>query len=177
MVGTIIIDDEIVMILDLEAMMGRIDPSMGTDAFEAQISPSNSAELDRSHLKVLYCEDSVVVQKVLLKALTKGGLKNFKVFGTGKEGLAWITSHQSEEVDIIISDIEMPGMDGLTLCREIKALPAWKDKPFIVFSSMVNDQMKEKCQSVGANAALSKPEAHLIVEAIDRLLLSSGKIS
>jgi two-component system chemotaxis response regulator CheV len=170
-VGTITVDEQIVMILDLEAMMGRLDPSMGTEAFEAQIEAAESTGIDRSKLRVLYCEDSPVVQKVLLKALTKGGLNNFQVFGTGRAGLDWITTHKPEDIDIIISDIEMPGMDGLTLCREVKALPEWKDKPFIVFSSMVNDQMKERCRTVGVDVSLAKPEAHLIVETIDRLAL------
>lgn len=172
-VGTVTVGQDIVLILDLEAMMGRIDSTMGVEAFEAEVETPADSGGGRSDLKVLYCEDSPVVQKVLLKALRKGGFEKFEVFATGKAGLDWIKAHNPKDVDIIISDVEMPGMDGLTLCREVRSLEGWKDKPFIVFSSMVNEQMKSKCKSVGADAAFAKPEAHLIIDAIDSMLKRS----
>ena len=92
------------------------------------------------------------------------------MFFTGAEGLEYLKQTQSNQVDVILSDIEMPGMDGLTLYRELRELPGYQETPFIFFSSMINDAMRRECVGVGKNAAFSKPEIHHIVHAIEELV-------
>jgi two-component system chemotaxis response regulator CheV len=71
---------------------------------------------------------------------------------------------------LILSDIDMPELDGLALCKAVKANPNFNRIPFIFFSSLINDQMRAKCDIVKADAAFCKPEIHLIVDCIDSLL-------
>jgi two-component system chemotaxis response regulator CheV len=70
----------------------------------------------------------------------------------------------------VISDIEMPKMDGLTLCRKIKQDLGYSDIPVLLFSSLINPPMEVKCDSVGADGYASKPEIAKLVEMMDHFL-------
>ena len=168
LVGTVTLKETIVLILDLETIMTTIDPSMGMEAYEDKI-PSKMS-IDRSEVSILYCEDSVVVQKTLLKTLDKAGFKKIATFATGADGLDFLKQEPAPHVDLILSDIEMPKMDGLTFCKAVRGLDSYKSTPLIFFSSMITDQMELKCRAVGGNACYSKPQIHLIVDAIEGLL-------
>ena len=61
----------------------------------------------------------------------------------------------------------MPKMDGLTLCRKLKTDYDMEDLPVIMFSSLINEQMRHKCDSVGANASITKPQIAGLVKMID----------
>ena len=70
----------------------------------------------------------------------------------------------------IITDIEMPEMDGHRLTKLVKSDDATKDIPIIIFSSLVNDEMKKKGEALGADAQLSKPEIGNLVKIVDELV-------
>jgi two-component system chemotaxis response regulator CheV len=78
-----------------------------------------------------------------------------------------------EDFDILLTDIEMPKMDGLTLTRRVKEDPKLSHIPVIVFSSVMADDIKRKAQSIGAEAQITKPEMHKLLETVVELL---GKI-
>ena len=82
----------------------------------------------------------------------------------------------SDQIDIIITDIEMPQMDGLTLCkkckRELNLLT-----PVVLFSSLINDQMARKCESVGADNYVSKPEIEKLIAILDRHCLDDQAVA
>ena len=77
----------------------------------------------------------------------------------------------SKHVQCVITDIEMPLMDGHRLTRLIKENDATKNVPVIIFSSLVNEEMKRKGEALGADAQLSKPEIGNLVKEIDHLIL------
>ena len=72
---------------------------------------------------------------------------------------------------VIVSDIEMPKMDGLTFCKKIKGDTGLKKIPFIIFSSLINEQMVLKCKSVGAGSYVTKPETNKLVSILDEICL------
>ncbi len=166
-VGTVTLKDGIVVILDLETIMGSLDPTMNVDHYASEIAPST---IDRGSVRILYCEDSAIVQKALVRTLESAGFTQVQLFPTGLAGLEYLEKNPSANVDIIISDIEMPQMDGLTFCRKVHELKTFQKVPFVFFSSMINAQMEEKCRSVGGDACYSKPQIPLIVTAIEQLL-------
>lgn len=170
-VGTVTLGETIIMILDLETIMSTIDPSMSIDAYADQIT--KNTDYARSKVSILHCEDSAVVQKTLLKTLETAGFRKFYTFPTGAEGLAFLNQPNAPKVDIILSDIEMPKMDGLTFCKNVRDNPLYKDLPFVFFSSMINEQMEQKCKGVGGDACFSKPQIHMIVDAIENLVKQS----
>ena len=73
-------------------------------------------------------------------------------------------------VHCIITDIEMPLMDGHRLTKLVKSNDEIKHIPLIIFSSLVNDEMRRKGEQLGADAQLTKPEIGKLVETIDRLI-------
>ena len=166
-VGLIPLEEGIVVVLDVEMIMGFIDPSTTVEHYAKEIPPSS---ISRGDVRILYCEDSAVVRKTLIKTLEAAGFTKFHTFTTGAEGLEFLEKNGSQSVDLILSDIEMPKMDGLTFCKRVRSLAGFEKLPFIFFSSMINNQMTTKCLSVGADAAFSKPEAHELVAAIEGLI-------
>ncbi|MDE6054210.1 MAG: response regulator, partial [Lachnospiraceae bacterium] len=74
------------------------------------------------------------------------------------------------EVHLLITDIEMPLMDGHRLTKLVKSDEETKHIPVIIFSSLVNEEMKRKGEDLGADAQLSKPEIGNLVRVIDELL-------
>ena len=75
-----------------------------------------------------------------------------------------------EHVRCIITDIEMPEMDGHRLTKLVKSDDATADIPVVIFSSLVNDDMRRKGVALGADAQLSKPEIGNLVRIIDDLV-------
>ena len=75
-----------------------------------------------------------------------------------------------EKVACVVTDIEMPQMDGHRLLKLIKETPAYKDIPVIIFSSLINEEMRHKGEQLGADAQLSKHEMAEFVKELDRVL-------
>ena len=76
-------------------------------------------------------------------------------------------------VSLVITDIEMPMMDGHRLTKLIKSDDKLKSIPIIIFSSLINHEMEIKGKQLGADEQLSKPEIGHLVEVIDQLLLKN----
>ncbi len=170
-VGTITIENRIVLILDMEALLAQIDPTMRIEHFAGQVETKSCA--DRGNLKIVYAEDSALIQKIAVKTLKDAGFAQIQLFPTGAQALKYIQNSNPGEVDLILSDIEMPEMDGLTLCRQLRTQSDTAKIPFIFFSSLISEEMKRKCEAVGGNGSFSKPEIHLVVDAIEKFLLES----
>jgi len=78
-----------------------------------------------------------------------------------------------DKVHCIITDIEMPLMDGHRLTKLCKTDDVLKRIPLVIFSSLVNDEMRRKGEQLGADAQLTKPEIGMLVSAIDDLIKKS----
>ena len=74
-------------------------------------------------------------------------------------------------VKCLITDIEMPMMDGHRLTKLVKESKEFKHIPVVIFSSLVSPEMRKKGELLGADAQLSKPEIGMLVEEIDKLIL------
>lgn len=178
--GTIKIDGRVILILDLEYLMLRFNPQ---EKEESTPVPVERKKL-RQSVRIVYAEDSPIIRKMMIQTLEKGGYTQIKAFPHGQAALDYITELRQQAqaenksildfVDCIITDIEMPQMDGLTLCRNIKDHAQGGHIPsVVVFSSLVNKEMIEKCKSVGADAQISKPHGEEILNIIDNLCLDS----
>ena len=73
-------------------------------------------------------------------------------------------------IKLLITDIEMPVMDGHRLLRLVREDDELKNIPIVIFSSLINEDMKRKGEMLGANAQVSKPEIGDLVRIIDELL-------
>jgi two-component system chemotaxis response regulator CheV len=115
------------------------------------------------------------LSKLITDCLKKAGYERLIVTANGQE--AWDKLREFKEqgnvkdkVHCIITDIEMPKMDGHRLTKLVKTDDELKSIPLIIFSSLVNEEMKRKGESLGADAQLTKPEIGMLVDAIDRLI-------
>ena len=173
-IGNITFSDRIVMLLDFEKVVTDIAPSTGIN--EERIE--NISGKDRKGIKVLLSDDSPLIRKLLFNALSKAGFTDLRFFNDGQQTWDFLEKLASDkgdkfkdEVDILITDIEMPQMDGHTLTRKIKEDQILKELPVIIFSSLITETLRHKGESVKADAQMSKPEVENLVEVIDKLLV------
>ncbi|MBW2673414.1 MAG: response regulator [Deltaproteobacteria bacterium] len=116
---------------------------------------------------ILIVDDSPVTRKVLSKQLEQLGSRVTQA-EDGQQGLEIALS---QTFDLIISDVDMPGMDGFNLCQKIKDNPSTRGVPVIMLSSMDSDQDIDKGFQSGAAAYISKAEASQELHAtIERVL-------
>lgn len=177
--GTVTFADNIIIILDLERLMLSLFPNSHSSGGSSGkvIGP----RADREHVRILYAEDSKMVRKITVNILKEAGYSQIDAFENGQEALTHFEARlaecrdlQEQPYDLILTDIEMPRMDGLTLCRKVKGELCSDNPPrVIVYSSLINKEMSAKCTSVGADAQLAKPDVEQIVELIDQLCLAS----
>jgi len=178
--GIIRLEDRLVLILDLEYILTLINPRLGMTVDGSKIEKIEREFKSREEIKILFAEDSAMIRKMVHGQLTEVGFTNVEVASNGKEALQKVIAAKeaadaegkpfSDYYDLILTDIEMPVMDGLTFCRKVKE-EIKVETPVIVFSSLINEQMIHKCRAVGANGWGTKPKVGLVVNIIERLIV------
>jgi len=76
-----------------------------------------------------------------------------------------------DEIDMIITDIEMPKMDGHRLTKLLKDNPLTQSIPILIFSSLITDDLRHKGETIGADDQISKPEIHQLIEKVDHFII------
>lgn len=165
----------LVTILDFERIVAEIAPETGIqmeeiDRLGDRIARENS---------IILAEDSILLTKMIKDSLIRAGYANIKNFNNGREAWEYLLSIRddsdfADKAALLITDIEMPEMDGHRLTKLVKDDPKMKDMPVIIFSSLINEEMRRKGKQLGANEQLSKPEIGRLVEVMDSLLEGRG---
>ena len=104
--------------------------------------------------KLLIVDDSTMLRDMLNYALTEGGYTDVTEAVDGVDGLA---KAKLASYDLIITDVNMPNMDGLTLITELRKVPAYIKKPILVLTTERSDEMKAKGKAAGATGWIVKP--------------------
>ena len=169
--GIVKLNEKLIIILDFEKIVSDINPETGLKVSDVDAL----GERQRSDVPVLIAEDSVLLNKLIVDSLKKAGYTNIIHTENGQEAYDIIQDCKKkgtlkEHVGVIITDIEMPLMDGHRLTKLVKTDDATKDIPIVIFSSLVNEEMRRKGEQLGANAQLSKPEIGNLVRVIDGLV-------
>ncbi len=172
--GIVKYEDRLVIILDFEKIVTDISPETGLKMEEIQ----ELGERERSEVPILMAEDSALLNKLISNSLKEAGYVNLIDTVNGQEAWDYIEKCKQEgnvldKVRLVITDIEMPIMDGHRLTKLIKSDDATKKIPVVIFSSLVNEEMRRKGESLGANAQLSKPEIGNLVRVVDELIQKS----
>ena len=171
--GIIKMNEKLIIILDFEKIVADINPETGL-----KVSDLDSiSERPRNSIPILIAEDSVLLNKLIVDSLKKAGYDNLIHTENGQEAYDVICDCKAkgtlkDHVQCIITDIEMPLMDGHRLTKLVKSDDETKDIPVVIFSSLVNEEMKRKGEALGADAQLSKPEIGNLVKVIDGLMLN-----
>ena len=169
--GVIRMENKLVVILDFESIVAGISPETGLRTNDIEVMQERS----RSDSTILIAEDSPLLSKLITDCLRKAVYDRVIITGNGQEAWEELCKFKEEgdvleKVQCIITDIEMPQMDGHRLTKLAKTDNVIKNIPLIIFSSLVNEEMKRKGEQLGADAQLTKPEIGQLVDAIDRLI-------
>jgi len=161
-----------ILILDFEKILFDISPETG-------ISPEVMKHIEQgkeNNLPILIAEDSTLLRKLLVDSLYKAGYHNVVATTNGEEAWKLIETAKTGYRDVrdkfacVITDIEMPQMDGLTLTKKIKDDELLGRIPVIIFSSIINEANSKKCTEVGADAQLAKPQIGSLVACIHEVV-------
>ena len=171
--GIVNFDGKLVILLDFEKIVNDISPEIG-------IKVSDVDKLGRRkqcNAPILYAEDSQLLSSMIYDGLTKAGYVNLVPTNNGLELWEILQRYKEEgnvmdKVACVVTDIEMPQMDGHRLLRLIRADQDLKGLPVIIFSSLINEEMQRKGERLGADAQLSKNEFGEFIEKLDELILN-----
>ena len=169
--GIIKKNDKLIIILDFEKIVSDINPETGLKMSDMD----DMGQRERCESPILIAEDSPLLSRLITDCLKKAGYTNLIVTMNGQEAWDKLQEFEKagnvrEKVHCIITDIEMPLMDGHRLTKLVKTNDNMKKIPLIIFSSLVNEKMRIKGEQLGADAQLTKPEIGSLVSAIDDLI-------
>ena len=169
--GIIKIDQKLIIILDFEKIVNDISPETSLRVSDIE----RLGERERNEHPILIAEDSPLLSTLITDCLHKAGYSNVTVANNGKEAWDKLQEYKdsgsvNDKVSCVITDIDMPKMDGHRLTKLIKDDDSLKHIPVIIFSSLVNEEMRRKGEQLGADAQLSKPEVGVLVSCIDNLV-------
>ena len=150
--------DKLIIILDFEKIIADINPEIAIKV-----------------VPILIAEDSALLNKLIVQSLETAGYTNLTHTENGQQAWDLISKWKDEgtleeNVQCVITDIEMPIMDGHHLTKLIKTDDKLKNLIVVIFSSMINDDLRRKGEQLGADAQLTKPEIGSLVSAVDKLL-------
>ena len=164
--------DELVTILDFERIVAEIAPETSIQISEVErLGPR-----DRNEKPIWVAEDSILLSKMIGDSLRKANYVNLHMFPNGLElweALVGLPQEHNlfDDVALIITDIEMPQMDGHRLTKLVTDNARFKNIPLIIFSSLISEEMRRKGRDLGADEQLTKPEIGHLVDVMDHLLL------
>jgi two-component system chemotaxis response regulator CheV len=149
-----------IQLLDLEHVLADLDPTAAEGSWKTSVRAGEA-------YTALVADDSATIRSMLRNNLEAA---NFRVEMTanGAEALERLTAIKAEArdrgvavgemLDVLISDIEMPLMDGFSLAKAVKSDPQLSALPVILYSSIITDELRHKGESVGADAQVAKPD-------------------
>lgn len=164
-------EDRLITILDFEKIVAEISPETSIQYEDLKKLGSRG----RSEKCILVAEDSMLLSKMIVESLHRSGYNNTVKTDNGQEAWNYLQEAKisgdpiANHVSCIVSDIEMPLMDGHRLTKLVKTDPILKSIPVVLFSSLINEEMKLKGKELGADEQISKPEIANLVSVIDRL--------
>ncbi len=169
--GIIKINGKLIIILDFEKIITDINPETGLKVTDIE----SLGHRYETNIPILIAEDSSLLRKLIVDSLKKAGYDNIVKAENGQEAWEYIVKCKmagtlNDDVKLLITDIEMPLMDGHRLTKLVKSDDDTKHIPVVIFSSLVNEEMRKKGNELGADAQLSKPEIGNLVKIIDKLL-------
>ncbi|MBQ9233340.1 MAG: chemotaxis protein CheV [Lachnospiraceae bacterium] len=172
--GIIKKEKNLLIILDFERIVEEICPETSLKVSQLEAL----GERERNEIPILIVEDSLMLCQLIKDSLTMAGYTKLTVKNNGQEAWDFLSELKKNNgvdygVKCVITDIEMPLMDGHHLIKLIRETEGLKHLPIVIFSSLINDDMKRKGNLLGANEQISKPEIGKLVSVLDHLIGSS----
>lgn len=169
--GIIKLNQKLIIILDFEKIVTDISPETGLKTTDIE----HLGHRSRNTIPILLAEDSAMLNHLICDCLHRAGYSNITTTENGQEAWDLLNEYKKkgivdQKVRLVITDIEMPLMDGHRLTKLIRTDAEFDAIPVVIFSSLINDEMRRKGEALGAAAQLTKPEIGNLVEALDQIL-------
>ncbi len=176
------IENRVVLVLDLEAIVASMTPELAMQEYELEALPDGQ-KYETYH--IIHVDDSRSIRRMVMDILSKDTRFKVQQFEDGLQAFNYIKERQQEAFDKnvpvtnfiqgIIADVEMPNMDGLSLCKEVKSDNTLRNIPVAIFSSLISPDTAHKANSVGADAQFAKPELKVLADKIYELIQNQAK--
>ena len=173
--GVVRLNESIVFLLDMEQIIASMNPSAAVRL------PAEDAGLIGNNWRILVADDSGAIRHAVNDVMVHAGFIVTTV-ASGREAwdklCEWKKRVEGGEgvlhdyVDLLISDIEMPEMDGHSLTRHVKEDPLLKNIPVVLFSSLITESLRHKGQEVGADYQISKPDLQNLARQVGDIMRS-----
>ncbi len=160
------IGDKLILMLDFESIFDHI--AMQNTLHISHVE--NDLGVDRSAVSIFIAEDSKFIRTIMQNVLTNSGYVNVTAFTNGQDCWDKIEAAekgQGRKPDVLITDIEMPLMDGLHLTKKVRENTSLKTIPILLFSSLITKDTTHRGEAVGANQQVAKPELPRLVQIVD----------
>ncbi len=177
--GMVRLEDRVIFVLDMEAIVATLHPALSISMDEKE----DDSPMPEQKYHIIHADDSNSIRRLVYNKLEQEGRFDVTQVTDGEEAWHLLQSYKqkAEEKKVpitdfvqgIISDIEMPNMDGLTLCRYIKEDPVLRAVPTAIFSSLISPSLARKCENVGADAQFAKPDLQAISDKMYELIQNS----
>ncbi|MBI1335448.1 MAG: response regulator [Phycisphaera sp.] len=164
------INQRLVLMLDFESIIDHINMQ---DSLHVE-KVDNTLGVDRGSSRVFLAEDSNFIRNIMVNVLKASGYTDVSVHNNGYALWNALSAQRDEQggedgrPTVIVTDIEMPQMDGLAVTRHVKDDPALRNIPVILFSSLITQDTLHKGKQVGADEQIAKPQLMQLVEIVDR---------
>lgn len=174
-VGLVRFGEKIVLLMDFESIIAEVNPKINKKLTEVESREDNLQSL-RQVAPIVVAEDSVMLRNMVVSTLKDAGYENVMSFVNGMEAWEFLHPESGPAPDMgrgaVITDIEMPKMDGHRLLKLIRDDETLRGVPVILFSSLINDEMRSKGEMLGATGQIAKPEMNELVDFLDSVLFS-----
>ncbi|MDT3273484.1 chemotaxis protein [Shewanella sp. SP2S2-4] len=174
-------DGMLIMILDFEKIIADINPELSMDKYDVTLDRSvliNDKMLAKREAKtILVVDDSAFIRKMIENTLRSAGY-NIITAKDGGDALEMLMEFESlaeqdnasisDFVSAVITDVEMPRMDGMHLVKRLRESKAYQQMPIVMFSSLMSEDNRTKAMALGANDTITKPEIGRMVGMIDK---------
>ena len=168
--GTVELQDKTVLVIDFETVVGEI---LGTPSPELPARETVRDITDYSDARIVFADDATIVRESMREFMATCGYHNVTIFSDGQQAWDYIDKNRNEvngPCDLVVSDIEMPCMDGLHLARKIKEDPMLNNIPVVLLSSLITPDNLKKGQQVGVDGQIKKSETDKLVETLETCL-------
>ena len=175
-VGIVKMQEKIILLLDFETIIAEINPVINEKLTTVEEATRDIKDR-RADVPVICAEDSPMLRELLVSTLRDSGYVKVQGFNNGQEAYEFLMAavekngNIKDNVGVIVSDIEMPKMDGHRLLKLVRSDSRFNDVPFILFSSLISDEMRRKGERLGASGQIAKPEINQVIELLDNLTL------
>ncbi|EHS7462478.1 chemotaxis protein CheV [Vibrio cholerae] len=178
-------DKKLIMILDFEKIISDINPELSMEKYDVTVDRKvdlNQRMVTKRNAKtIMVVDDSAFIRSLIQDTLSSAGYNIIacKDGGEAHEKLMELKQAAKEDnvpvselIDAVVTDVEMPRMDGMHLIKRLRDDDSYSSMPIVMFSSLMSDDNRAKALALGANDTLTKPEIGKMVAMMDKYILN-----